>query len=73
MPCQARSALFICEDIATADHADAFGQFAALPPAIKQGRNAAGHNDRHIGNDPISRIARGDPDPVALLKFVPVD
>ena len=73
MPCQTRSALFIREDIATADHADAFGQFATLPPAIKQSCNAAGHNDGHVGNNPVGRIARGDPDPVALLKLVPLD
>ena len=48
-----RSTLFIGENKAAADHANAIGQLPALPPAIEQSGNATRHHNRHIGNNPI--------------------
>ena len=49
---------------------DPGGHFIAGPPAVEQRRAAARHQHRHVGHDPVGRIARGDPDPVALLQAV---
>ncbi len=70
MAIQSGCALFVRQHIAAVDHPDPFGKFAALPPAIKQRCNTPRHQDRHIGNDPVCRIARSDSNPVADFKAV---
>ena len=57
----------------TTDILDTVGQFVAAPPAIQLGRDAAGHGDRHVENDPVGGIARGNADPVALLHAIAFD
>ena len=61
------SALRIGEHDRTTDILDAIGQFITLPPAVQLGAHAAGQGDRHVEDYPVGRVARRDPDPVALL------
>jgi hypothetical protein len=65
-----RSTLFIGENKAAADHANAFGQFATLPPTIEQSCNATRHHNCHIGNDPIGGIPGRNANALTLLQFV---
>ena len=49
--------LSIGKYIFASDHADALGQLVALPPTIEQCRDPACHQDGHIGDDPVGRVA----------------
>ena len=73
LPCHTRGALFIGQNKAAADHANAFCKLAPLPPAIQQRCHTACHHNRHIGNDPVRRVARGDAYPLPFLKLVTFD
>ena len=68
-----RGALCIGKDKAATDHANAFGKFAALPPAIEQSGNTTCHDNSHISDNPVGRIARGDPNAVPFLEPVTID
>ena len=69
-PVEPGGARRIGEDQRTFAQLDPVGEFLARPPAIEQRGAAARHQRAHIGDRPLGRIARRDPDPVALFKVV---
>ena len=65
-PIEPLGALCVGEHQLALAQIDSVGQFLAGPPAVEQRGAAARHQDAHIGDDPVGRIARGNADPVAL-------
>ncbi len=63
----------ICDQQLARAEADSVGQLATLPPAVEQRGAAARHQHRHVGDDPVGRIARRDADEIALLHAMPRD
>ena len=67
---ESRSALRVGQHQLAFAQVDSVGEFLARPPAVEQGGAAARHQDAHVGDDPVDRIARRDAHAVALLDAV---